>query len=145
MHESSRPRRCRSQSPNSDRQCEGEVTELAMHIEDHFATRDGVVIERWPVLRFPVEVANPERVKLESYVLPDVPVPASERQVGGDHYRQFKIQVWDIIDEYELSYYAGLTLKYLLRAGSKGSRLEDLEKARHVLDKMIELEKGKEQ
>jgi hypothetical protein len=118
-----------------------------MHIEDHFATRDGVVIERWPVLRFPAEVANPERVVVQGheFTLGDVPAPASERQVGGDHYRQFKIQVWDIIDEYELSYYAGLTLKYLLRAGSKGSRLEDLEKARHVLDKMIELEKGKEQ
>lgn len=62
------------------------------------------------------------------------------QQVGGDHYRTFRIQPWDIIDEYDLSYYAGLALKYLLRAGRKGSKLEDLKKARHVLDKMIELE-----
>lgn len=71
-------------------------------------------------------------------------VPASERQVGGNHYRKFQIQPWDVIDEYELGYYSGLALKYLLRAGGKGSRLEDYKKCRHVLDKLIEIEEAKE-
>ena len=62
-------------------------------------------------------------------------------QVGGDHYRKFKIQPWDVIDEYGLSFYAGNALKYLLRAGHKSaSPLEDLKKCRHYLDKLIELE-----
>lgn len=76
-----------------------------------------------------------------SRYLPDVAQPASERQVGGDHYRKFKIQPWDIIDEYGLTFYEGSALKYLLR--SKSDRLEDLKKARHYLDKLIEIEEGK--
>lgn len=72
--------------------------------------------------------------------LVDPPRSARDRQVGGDHYRKHAIQVWDIVDEYSLSYYAGLALKYLLRAGEKGSKAEDLKKARHVLDRMIEKE-----
>lgn len=72
------------------------------------------------------------------------PAPASERQVAGEHYRKFKIQPWDIVDEYELSYYAGSALKYLLRAGHKGAALEDLKKCRHYLDKLIELEEGRD-
>lgn len=66
-----------------------------------------------------------------------------DTQVGGNHYQKFKIQVWDIVDEYGLSFYAGGVLKYLLRAGSKGPALEDLRKARHYMDKVIEIEEEK--
>jgi hypothetical protein len=69
-----------------------------------------------------------------------IQAPASESQVGGDHYRKFKIQPWDIIDEYDLTFYEGSALKYLLRR--KTDRLEDLKKCRHYLDKLIELEEG---
>lgn len=58
------------------------------------------------------------------------------KQVGGDHYLKHSIQPWDIIDEYDLNFYEGNVLKYLLRR--KGKRLEDLEKCRHYLDKVIE-------
>lgn len=64
------------------------------------------------------------------------------RQVGGSHYRDMPIQPWDIIDAFGLGFYDGNALKYLLRAGRKGSRLEDLRKCRHYLDKLIELEGG---
>ena len=67
-------------------------------------------------------------------------LPARERQVAGDHYRQFKIQPWDVIDEYDLDFYRGNVLKYLLRADRKGAKLEDLKKARHYLDRVIEQE-----
>lgn len=69
--------------------------------------------------------------------------PAESRQVGGNHYSKFKIQPWAIIDEYGLSFYTGNVLKYLLRAGHKGVALEDLRKARHYLDRVIEIEEGK--
>ena len=69
--------------------------------------------------------------------------PAESRQVGGNHYSKFKIQPWAIIDEYGLSFYTGNVLKYLLRAGHKGVALEDLKKARHYLDRVIEIEEGK--
>lgn len=61
---------------------------------------------------------------------------ALEAQVGGDHYKKFKIQPWEIVDEYDLCFYSGNVLKYLLRV--KTNKLEDLKKARHYLDKLIE-------
>lgn len=64
--------------------------------------------------------------------------PTRESQVGGNHYKRFKIQPWDVIDEYGLDFYRGNVVKYLLRAGHKGVKLEDLKKARHYLDRVIE-------
>ena len=67
------------------------------------------------------------------------PKPAIERQVGGDHYKDkgSSMQPWAIIDAWGLDFYGGNVLKYILRAKHKGG-LEDLQKARHYLDKMIE-------
>lgn len=62
-------------------------------------------------------------------------------QVGGEHYRKFKIQPWDIWQEYGLDAFTGAILKYLLR--DKNNRLEDLKKARHTLDRLIEIEEQK--
>lgn len=59
------------------------------------------------------------------------------KQVGGEHYNKHgNIQPWDIIDNYGLNFYEGNALKYLLR--SKGDRVEDLEKAKHYIEKEIE-------
>jgi hypothetical protein len=58
-----------------------------------------------------------------------------KKQVGGSHYKDHKIQPWDIILEYGLDFWEGNALKYLLR--SKSNRLEDLKKARHYLDEVI--------
>lgn len=63
---------------------------------------------------------------------------ARDRQVGGNHYAGHKIQVWDIAVEYGLTYIEGSALKYLLRA--KSDRVEDLKKARHCIDRLIEVE-----
>ena len=62
------------------------------------------------------------------------------KQVGGNHYKKNKIQPWDIIDEYELDFYEGNALKYLLRDKSEtdaGKRREDLEKALHYIEKKL--------
>jgi len=70
------------------------------------------------------------------------PTPMKEekdirRQVGGNHYNAFKIQPWDIIDEHKLDYYEGNVLKYLLRRKDPTKRREDLEKAKHYLEKCL--------
>lgn len=70
------------------------------------------------------------------------PLGVRSKQVGGGHYVDHKIQPWDIVDEYDLDHYRASALKYLLRAGSKGPKLEDLRKARHCLDKAIEREEA---
>jgi hypothetical protein len=61
------------------------------------------------------------------------------KQVGGNHYRK-AIQPWDIIEEWQLNFWAGNVLKYLLRYPYKNG-VEDLEKAKHYLEYLIKKEK----
>lgn len=63
-------------------------------------------------------------------------------QVGGDHYVKRAIGPWDVWSEYGMNAFEGAVLKYLLRWRDKGG-VEDLKKARHTLDKLIELEEAK--
>lgn len=69
--------------------------------------------------------------------------PANSRQVGGKHYA-FPIQHWDFVASNDLDYFQGQITKYVARWKRKGG-IQDLEKARHFLDKYIELEKAKDQ
>jgi hypothetical protein len=59
---------------------------------------------------------------------------------GPEYYKVNGMQPWDVIDAFELDYYMGTALKYILRAGRKGSKLEDLTKAEHFIQKAIERE-----
>lgn len=67
---------------------------------------------------------------------------ANDRQVGGNHYQKHVVQHWDIVAMYGLDYFQGQITKYVMRWRDKGG-VEDLEKARHFLDKYIELERSK--
>lgn len=60
-------------------------------------------------------------------------------QVGGDHYKQCKIQPIDFILANDLSFLQGNILKYLVRFDSKNG-VEDLRKAAHYLEMLIEQE-----
>lgn len=68
---------------------------------------------------------------------------ANDTQIGGDHYKSKTIQPWDAmaawfnVDEFR-GFLRGNAIKYVARAGAKGDALEDLRKARHYLDKLIE-------
>ena len=61
------------------------------------------------------------------------------RQVGGNHYKR-ACQPWEIIEEWELNYWAGNIIKYVLRYPYKNG-VEDLEKAKHYLEYLIKKEK----
>ena len=70
-------------------------------------------------------------------------------QIGGDHYRTKAVQPWDAMaawmtpEQFE-GFLRGNAIKYLARAGSKGDPVVDYKKARHYLDKLIEVvEDGK--
>jgi hypothetical protein len=67
---------------------------------------------------------------------------ANDKQEGGDHYKSKAIQPWDYIVSNGLGYLEGNVVKYVSRWKDKGG-LQDLEKARHYLDKLIEVEKAK--
>ena len=72
---------------------------------------------------------------------------ASNRQVGGDHYRQKTIQPWTAMEswmtreEFE-GYLRGNVIKYIARYKDKNG-IEDVYKARHYLERLTEhLENG---
>lgn len=62
-----------------------------------------------------------------------------DRQIGGNHYKKHSIQPFDVIIEYNLNFFEGNILKYLLRHREKNG-IEDLKKAQHYLDVLIENE-----
>lgn len=64
---------------------------------------------------------------------------ANETQVAGDHYKDKAIQPWDYIVGNRLGYLEGCIVKYVSRYQEKGG-LEDLHKAKHYLEKLIEVE-----
>lgn len=76
-------------------------------------------------------------------ILENPPVKSLTKQIGGDHYKRFKIQPWDVIDEYGLNFYAGNVLKYLLRYQYKDNPLLDIEKLIHYAEKLFENLKSK--
>lgn len=62
---------------------------------------------------------------------------ANDRQEGGTHYQNKAIQPWDYIISNNIGYLEGNVIKYVSRWKEKHG-LEDLKKARHYLDKLIE-------
>lgn len=68
---------------------------------------------------------------------------ANTRQIGGQHYKKMDIQPWDVIDygpkQQAIGFYRYNALKYIMRAGEKGDFKEDIAKAQHYLEKLLEI------
>lgn len=67
----------------------------------------------------------------------------SAQQIGGNHYVSKSVQPWDAMaawmtPEQFKGFLRGNCIKYLARCDDKGG-VEDLKKARHYLDKLIEV------
>jgi len=62
-----------------------------------------------------------------------------DKQVGGSHYKDFDIQPLEFITKNKLSYIQGNIIKYVTRYKDKNG-VEDLQKAKHYIDLLIELE-----
>lgn len=67
---------------------------------------------------------------------------ANTRQVGGSHYKTGGEEHWDRVSRLGLDYFQGQITKYVERWKKKNG-VQDLEKARHFLDKYIELNSAK--
>jgi hypothetical protein len=67
---------------------------------------------------------------------------ANDVQVAGTHYKDKAIQPWDYIVGNNLGYLEGNIVKYVSRWKDKGG-VADLKKARHYLDKLIEVTYGR--
>ena len=64
-------------------------------------------------------------------------------QVGGSHYKNFKIQPIEFIQKNNLSFIQGCIIKYICRYKDKNG-LQDLEKIKHYVDLLIQLEYNEE-
>jgi len=64
---------------------------------------------------------------------------ALETQEGGTHYKDMAIQPIEYIHSNKLPFAEGCIIKYVSRWRSKNG-IKDLEKARHFIDLLIELE-----
>ena len=64
---------------------------------------------------------------------------ALQQQVAGDHYKGLKIQPIEFIHANGIPFAEGCAIKYLVRWREKGG-IKDLEKAKHFIELLIELE-----
>lgn len=66
---------------------------------------------------------------------------ANDKQVAGDHYKS-AIEPWDAIEAWGLGYLDGSAVKYLARWRKKNG-VEDVMKAIHFLEKLVERENAR--
>ena len=64
-----------------------------------------------------------------------------DKQIGGSHYKFYKIQPYEFISKNELTFFQGNVVKYVLRYPYKNG-IEDLEKIKHYCD--LEIKKMKD-
>lgn len=64
---------------------------------------------------------------------------ALEKQVAGNHYKKFKIQPVEFCHVNGIPYIEATAIKYLCRWRDKGG-LQDLEKAKHFIELLIQFE-----
>lgn len=75
--------------------------------------------------------------------IPDYSQSPLRVQEGGSHYKDLKIQPVEYIHANGIGFCEGSVIKYVSRWRAKGG-VQDLKKARHFLDLLIELEEKKD-
>ena len=61
-------------------------------------------------------------------------------QIGGDHYKKYKIQPMDYSMQNGLDPLQHTIVKYVTRFRDKNQPVEDLRKARHCIDMLLDIE-----
>lgn len=62
---------------------------------------------------------------------------ASDKQIGGSHYKDLPVQPGEYIRKNGIGWYEGNAIKYITRHKQKGGR-QDIEKAIHYLELVLE-------
>jgi hypothetical protein len=65
-----------------------------------------------------------------------------KKQVGGSHYKNYKIQPVEFIIKNNIGFVEGNIIKYILRFKEKGG-VQDLEKAKHYIELLIDSSKSR--
>ena len=66
-----------------------------------------------------------------------------DKQVGGNHYKDMAIQPSEFVNKNKMLFAEGNAIKYICRHNNKGGK-QDLEKAKHYIDMIIESDYGDE-
>ena len=93
----------------------------------------------------PIEIVS--KLSPEEYIATltdDKPKSALETQVGGGHYKDLKIQPMEYSMANNLNACQHTVVKYVTRYKTKAGK-QDLLKARHTIDLLIQLEYGSEE
>ena len=90
------------------------------------------------------EVVNPQITDAVTQFVPSDKVDAL--QIGGDHYKNMGVQPWKAMEswmtpEQFAGFLRGNAIKYLARCDVKGG-IDDIKKARHYIDKLVEVMNG---
>jgi hypothetical protein len=102
-------------------------------MKEDYDTRPDVIIERgWTVT---TNSEDGTMVAAHAHSALDV-------QVDGDHYKKFKIQPIEFIHANDIPFIEGNIIKYIVRWREKNG-IKDLEKVKHYVDLLIDLEKLK--
>lgn len=64
---------------------------------------------------------------------------AMDVQIGGDHYKKYKIQPMEFFHKNEIPVMSSAICKYVIRHKDKNG-VQDLLKARHLIDVLIEMD-----
>jgi len=90
-----------------------------------------------------MDEAIKETVKKEGFKKIDLKkqaLKATLKQVGGNHYKDCKIQPIEYIVGNDLTFCEGNAIKYITRHRRKGEGAKDIEKAIHYLEMILETE-----
>lgn len=68
---------------------------------------------------------------------------ANQKQIGGNHYKHGGEEHWDRVHRLNMNYFQAAATKYIERCYLKGNTIQDLQKAVHFLEKLIEIEQRK--
>ena len=117
---------------------------------------DGIWCDADQLIHFAALVAAAERERIKQANAPEIEKvnahikmlegvlrsDANAIQHGGTHYKEAGIEPWDYIAANNLGYFEGNIVKYVSRWKHKNG-VEDLRKAQHYLQKLIELTEAK--
>lgn len=86
-------------------------------------------------------VVNPQITDAVTQFVPSN--KADALQIGGDHYKNMGVQPWKAMESWMTpeefrGFLKGNSIKYLARCNAKGG-VEDVKKARHYIDKLVEV------
>ncbi len=90
-----------------------------------------------------MDEAIKETVKNKGFIKTDLKkqaLKATLKQVGGNHYKDCKIQPIEYIVGNDLTFCEGNAIKYITRHRRKGEGAKDIEKAIHYLEMILETE-----